>query len=195
MKNLFTKKSFVIAGTVVILGLLFVILHPGGIRKPGLVGGAQQVAIVHLANLPVRLKIPSIAVDAAVENVGVTSGGAMDTPQNSDNVGWFDLNARPGEIGSAVIAGHLDARTGAPAVFANLNKLRPGDKVSITDDQGKIISFVVRESRLYDANADAKDVFSSASGTHLNLITCNGSWDKSKKSYTQRLVVFTDLVN
>lgn len=143
--------------------------------------------------LPVRLKIPSINVDSAIEYVGLTSNGAMDAPKKLNNVAWFNIGPRPGEIGSAVIAGHYGIKDGKASVFDNLYKLRKGDKLYVEDDKGKIISFVVRESRRYDPNADARAVFGSNNGkSHLNLVTCEGVWDKISKSYSKRLVVFTD---
>lgn len=139
-----------------------------------------------------RLKIPGINVNAIVEPVGLTEG-TMEAPKDPSDVAWFNLGSRPGEKGSAVIAGHFDSKNGTAAVFNNLHKLSPGDKLYIEDDKGVIISFVVRESRKYDSNADASDVFSSNDGkAHLNLITCGGVWNKASKSYSQRLVVFAD---
>ncbi|MDP2664469.1 MAG: class F sortase, partial [bacterium] len=74
-----------------------------------------------------------------------------------------------------------------------LYKLRKGDIVYIEDDRGAVISFVVRESQRYDPKADASDVFGSNDGkAHLNLVTCEGIWDEGAKSFSQRLVVFTD---
>lgn len=144
--------------------------------------------------LPVRLKIPSIKVDAVIEQVGLTTDGAMDTPKNQDDVVWYKLGQRPGENGSAVIAGHYGVwDNGRGSVFDNLNKLRQGDKLYIEDDKGVTIAFTVRESRSYDPKADALDVFGSNDGkAHLNLITCEGSWNNVSKSYSRRLVVFTD---
>lgn len=144
--------------------------------------------------LPVRLKIPVINVDASIEAVGLTPGGAMDVPKNPDGVGWFDLGPHPGNIGSAVIAGHYGIwKNGQETVFDNLNKLQSGDKINVLDDQGTSISFVVRESLSFDPNADASSVFVSDDGkSHLNLITCEGTWDAASKSYSKRLVVFAD---
>jgi LPXTG-site transpeptidase (sortase) family protein len=144
--------------------------------------------------LPIRLKIPDLNVDAAIEYVGLTADGAMDTPKAPENVAWYNLGPRPGQTGSAVLAGHLNWKDGKDAVFSNLNKLRPGDKLEVLDDQGKSIVFMVRESRLYKSDAYVPEVFTSENGTHLNLITCTGVWNKSKQSYTERLVVFTDIV-
>jgi LPXTG-site transpeptidase (sortase) family protein len=144
--------------------------------------------------LPVRLKISGINVDAAVESLALTPKGAMDTPKGPDDVAWFSLGTRPGEIGSAVIAGHYGRwKNGQGSVFDNLHELQPGDKIIIEDDKGAVATFVVRESRNYDPSADAAGVFSSDDEkSHLNLITCEGTWSKDSKSYSQRLVVFTD---
>jgi sortase A len=78
-------------------------------------------------------------------------------------------------------------------VFDDLHELRPGDKLSVEDDKGTVISFVVREIRSYDYNANAPEVFNSSDGkSHLNLITCEGVWNQATQNYSQRLVVFTD---
>ncbi len=144
--------------------------------------------------LPVRLKIPSIKVDAAVESVGMTTKGAMDVPKDPDNVGWYSLGVRPGGKGNAVLAGHLDWYKGKTAVFQNLKNLRKGDLLSIETDKGKFLPFVVREIHSYDPNEIVPEVFQKSDGSHLNLVTCGGLWDKQRKIYRERLVIFTDAV-
>jgi LPXTG-site transpeptidase (sortase) family protein len=142
---------------------------------------------------PTRLIIPQIKVDSFIESVGLTPEGAMDTPQKQENVAWFKLGQRPGDLGSAVIAGHYGWKDKKPSVFDNLYKLRIGDKIYVTDDQGNNISFVVRENKRYTASYNAEAVFTSNDGqSHLNLVTCEGSWNETSKSYPTRLVVFTD---
>lgn len=144
--------------------------------------------------LPVRLRIPKINVEATIEFTGLTSEGAMEVPSNAINVGWFKLGPRPGEKGSAVIAGHFDGDNGGAGIFTNLNKLREGDELYIETNKGTSVAFVVRESRTYDPG-HADEVFSRSDGAHLNLITCDGVWDGVKKSYSKRLVVFTDITH
>lgn len=145
------------------------------------------------ASLGFRLKIPKINVDAAIESVGLTPKGAMDVPKDPKNAAWYNLGPRPGETGSAAISGHINWWYGATGVFANLYKLKPGDKITVQDDQGATVSFVVRATRKYNASADATNVFISNDGkAHLNLITCSGVWNKRAQQYSQRLVVFTD---
>ena len=143
---------------------------------------------------PNRLKIPSIGVDADIESVGVTPDGLMGVPVNNIDVGWFNLGPRPGERGSAVIAGHLDGTNGEEAVFSNLNKLKMGDKVYVVDENGNTVSFTVEGNQEYDVGY-ADEIFSRNDGTYFNLITCDGIWDGIKKSYSKRLVVFTTIDN
>lgn len=143
--------------------------------------------------LPVRLIIPSIKVDAAVEYLGIASDGTMDVPKGPADVAWFNLGPYPGENGSAVIAGHSGWKEGKKAVFDNLYKLHKGDKIYIKNKKGIDTIFVVREFRNYDQNADASVVFSSSDGkSHLNFITCEGVWNEKEKGRPNRLVVFTD---
>lgn len=143
--------------------------------------------------LPVRLKIPKIKVDAAIEYVGLTYLGDMDAPKSPANTGWYKDGPRPGEKGRAVIDGHFGYRNSIPAVFDNLHKLQKGDQLYVEDEKGAIITFAVRELRTYGPNDDATVVFLSNDGeAHLNLITCQGVWNKTQKSYSTRLVVFAD---
>lgn len=143
--------------------------------------------------VPVRIMIPSIGINAPIERVGLKPDGSMDVPKDPMNTGWYELGPRPGEIGSSVIDGHVDWWYGAPAVFPNLRNLKAGDSITIQDEFGTTFSFVVRETRTYNATANASDVFASYDGrSHLNLITCAGVWDYNSSQYSNRLVVFAD---
>ena len=147
------------------------------------------------ANLPTRLNIPGINVNAAIEHLGLTPEGAMDAPEGPDTVAWFDLGPRPGEKGSAVIAGHYGRwKNSKTSVFDNLGKLKKGDKVYVEDADGKITAFVVKEARRYKADEIVPDVFNKTDGKYLNLITCSGTWLESQKTYSDRLVIFTEAI-
>ncbi len=141
-----------------------------------------------------RLKIPRIGIDAAVESVGTSPDGAMDVPQNLDDVAWFNLGPRPGAVGSAVIDGHSGWSHGIPAVFDNLYTIQKGDTILVQDQNGITTTFVVRDVKTYDPKANASAVFTSSDGkTHLNLITCTGPWSAIQKTHVSRLVVFSDM--
>lgn len=179
-----------LAGAAVLL-LLFIYLGPQGALSS--FGKEEKVSLPGGVGKPVRLIIPEINVDAAVVYVGLTPQGAMAAPKTQDDVAWYKGGPRPGENGSAVIAGHYGWIKGRPSVFNDVSTLRKGDKIYVEGDKGVTTSFVVRESREYDPEADTGNVFGSTDGkSHLNLITCEGVWDAAKKSYSGRLVVFAD---
>lgn len=155
------------------------------IRDPG---GIPQ-------GLPVRLKVPVIGVDSAIEDALITSDGRMDVPAGSKDVAWFALGPHPGQEGSAVIGGHFGIENGVPFVFYDLDKLKVGDKIYIVDDKDDTLPFVVRSIKLFDRDADATSVFTSEDGlAHLNLITCEGAWNQVNGSYPERRVIFTDAI-
>ncbi len=146
--------------------------------------------------VPIRLEVPSIGVSAIVEQVGITRDRAMGVPSTWDRVAWFKLGFRPGEAGNAVMAGHLDTSSGGPAVFWNLDKLAPGDEVIVHYSNGDRLVFVVQGSAVYDYDASGpsiEQIFGPAQTANLNLITCNGAWDRGRATYTKRLVVFSTL--
>lgn len=142
--------------------------------------------------IPIRLKIPKLKIDAPIKSLGLAADGSMAVTKGPYDVAWYNQWPRPGEKGSAVIAGHYGRwKNGAISVFNKLNTLVKGDKVSIEDDKGAIIYFIVRESKIYKLDADASNVFTSNDGkSHLNLVTC--IQDKVTRKYPNRLVVFTD---
>jgi LPXTG-site transpeptidase (sortase) family protein len=147
--------------------------------------------------LPVRLKIPAIGVDSAIEDALITPDGRMDVPSGTKNVAWFALGPNPGQKGSAVVGGHYGFYQGntGPTVFYKLDQLKVGEKIYIVDDKGDTLAFVVRSIKLFDRNADATTVFTSNDGlAHLNLITCEGVWNRVNDNYPQRRVVFTDAI-
>lgn len=195
------KKIFIVlVGLVSIPGIYL------GTDAGKLFTHAQSVThdplVTHATPIPQRpaapafLHIPKIHVAAAVESVGMDASGRMDVPKNDEDVAWYNLGYRPGENGGAVIDGHLDKVTGAPAVFWNLKELSPGDLIYVTDTTGHQRTFSVVHTTDYPWDQlPIKQVFGSSSVPMLNLITCQGVWDKTKKNYSNRMVVYAQLKN
>jgi len=143
---------------------------------------------------PTHLSIPAINVDSAVEKVGRTKDGNMANPSSMKTTGWYSLGYKPGEVGNAVIDGHLDNALGTRAVFARLEELQNGDSVYVEDSTGAVLHFIVRESRSYEYNDAPLDlIFGSQGKRQLVLVTCDGVWNPQKKTYDKRLVVFAEL--
>ena len=151
---------------------------------------AQHSSAELLSGTPKRLRIPSLHVDVPVEAVGLASNGNMAIPSGAFEAGWFQPGTIPGNPGNAVMAGHLDTVLGTPAVFWKLHELEPGDSVFVDMSTGRTVQFAVSGSLLYDAaNAPLEKIFGRTTGKQLQLITCNGAWLQSERTYEKRLVV------
>ena len=138
--------------------------------------------------LPQRISIPAIGVDAAVEPVSVNDKFEMATPTRPADVGWYSIGSSPGKPGDAVFDGHLDTQTGAPAVFARLSQLKPGDSISVTLPAG-VSTFIVAKVASVPYHAVPTGLFGTDGPARLTLITCSGAWDPNQGVYLQRLVV------
>jgi LPXTG-site transpeptidase (sortase) family protein len=174
--------------------LFSIIVFPISIMRAEVPQSLTHVDLIERPGFPISLRIPKIGVDAPIKLMGVTSEGDMEAPKAPQDTGWYKFGPRPGDIGSAVIAGHFGPwKTGGTSAFDDLHELEAGDRIYIEDEEGAVIIFVVRESRSFGENDDASSVFTSNDGkAHLNLITCEGVWNKARKSYSNRLIVFTD---
>ncbi|MBS2969120.1 class F sortase [Metabacillus sp. KIGAM252] len=144
---------------------------------------------------PETLSIPALGINTKVEKAGLLSDGTMDVPKDDQNTVWYKQGARPGEAGNAVIAGHVDNKTG-PAVFFNLKKLKSGDELSVLDAKKERRTFVVEKVESYPyERAPIQSIFGRTNEPRLNLITCTGTYDKRKETHLERLVVYTKLKN
>jgi sortase A len=143
---------------------------------------------------PVRFQIDRIEVDAEVEHVEQDEQGRMDVPQEWKNVAWYELGPIPGEQGNAVIAGHYDSFSG-PAVFFELGELEEGDIVRVITEDDEALEFEVFEiESVHIDDADSRKIFGETDEFNLNLITCEGIWDRETDMYDHRLIVYTRLI-
>ena len=165
--------------------------------QPWLLSGSLPAVLAQEANaehIPVRLLIPSIGVDTVIESVGKTDAGEVGVPQDSKNAAWYNLGIAPGQPGNAVIAGHLDNKTGR-AVFWRLRELKVDDTITVIDAGGSERTFAVIEVAAYPYNeAPINKIFGFDLEHDLNLITCTGRWNSKTHTYSQRLVVYTRLI-
>jgi len=145
---------------------------------------------------PTHVKIPSIGVDAEIENVGKKEDGSMETPKSFKNIGWYALGSKPGAAGNAVMAGHVNNALTTSGVFEHLSDVKVGDYVTVADSVGKTLIYIVTQTAQYNLDtAPVSDIFSQTGPSQLILITCDGAWDAVAKSYNKRLVVYAKLTN
>ena len=140
--------------------------------------------------VPAVLKIPAIGVSAHIEQVGKKADGSMGTPQNFDDVSWYELGGKPGDVGNAVFAGHVNNALTKAGVFEHLDQVKVGDYVVVEDSQGRAVAYKVKSVTDYAADTDPSgDLFASTGPSQLVIITCDGNWVPANKSFDKRLVV------
>jgi Sortase domain len=173
--------------------------HAAAPVQPAREAGADPVLLprstapkrrAHRAALPVRLEIPAIGVRAPLVRLGLDASGALEVPSDFGTAGWWSGGARPGEPGPAVIAAHVDSRTG-PALFFRLGELRRGDLATIVRADGSRARFAVERSARYPkARFPTALVYGRTRRPALRLITCSGAFDRASGHYRDNTVVF-----
>jgi len=192
------------SGAAVALGLLLATAGCGGTSAsrtatsplPGWSAVPNQVASISPQPAvgthadPVRVSIPSIGVQSTLERLGTDAHGQLVPPANPDQAGWYAGGVRPGDPGPAVIAGHVDSRTG-PAVFTELGRLKRGAAVVVTDARGGVVRFTVDDVRSYPKTRfPTAEVYGPTPDPQLRLITCGGDFDRASGHYVKNVIVF-----
>ncbi len=161
---------------------------PGPTRAPGLALPASP---------PTRLVIRSIGVNAPFTPLSMNAAGVLQPPPdtNSNLAGWYQAGVTPGQLGNAIVAGHVDTRTG-PAVFFLLPFLRKGDPVDITRADGTVATFKVDSVQTFSKGAFPDQlVYGDTPDAQMRLITCGGAYDHKKQDYESNVVVFAHLAS
>jgi hypothetical protein len=142
---------------------------------------------------PTRVRVPALGVDSALARLGTDAAGALTPPADFAQAGWFTGGPVPGAVGPAVIVGHVDSWRG-PAVFFRLAQLREGDDVLVTRADGTTLRFAVTRVARYAKSAfPTAEVYGPTGDRELRLITCGGSFDRTRRSYLDDVVVFARL--
>ncbi|WP_207456209.1 class F sortase [Herbiconiux sp. SYSU D00978] len=195
------------SAAALLMGLL---LAPPGAQQPeDRVVAAPAVAAISTAaagrlqdprpaasapSAPVRVEIPAVGVASDLDELGLGQDGRLQAPARFEAAGWYSGGVMPGQVGPAIVAGHVDSAT-APAVFARLGELSSGDVIEVTTEAGERLEFEVYESsRSAKADFPTDDVYGATAAPELRLITCDGAFDAASGHYTDNLVVFARLV-
>ena len=161
----------------------------GSADVPGVTCAFGDCATPDYAGAPTRVRIPAIGVDSTLEMLGLDAHRQLEPPKDFGRAGWYSGGVAPGDPGPAIIAGHVDSRTG-PAVFFDLHALRTGDLVEV-DRGGQTVTFQVTRTEQYPKNAfPSERVYAPTPGAELRLITCGGSFDRNRGSYRDNIVVY-----
>jgi len=168
------------------LVLAFMITVAGAVPGPSAVATAGQLpqrAHVEAATQQLgitigRLEIPAIGLDEPIRegvHLSVIDRG----------VAHWAGTAEAGGSGNMVLAGHRTTKT---APFRDLDRLRPGDSISVTGFDGRSAEYVVRETVIVTPSdiwiVEQTDV------PMVTLFACH-----PKRSARQRIVVRAELVD
>ena len=169
----------------------------GSGSAPGTSAPEADSAAAPPAPLPASVSIPAIGVRSELITLGLNADGTLAVPEpgpDYDKAAWFDGSPRPGDIGPAVIEGHVDSAANGPSVFYRLGALAVGDRVDVTRDDATVVTFVVDEVRVVPKDGfPTFDVYGNTDGPELRLITCGGPFDSAAGSYEDNVVVFASL--
>lgn len=143
---------------------------------------------------PVRLRIPALGVDAPTIELGLRADRTLEVPVDADDTGWWTGGPAPGEMGPAVLVGHVDSRRG-PGVFVDLKRAPRGTVVLVDREDGSTAHFVVeRRGQFAKDDFPTEAVYGSTSSPRLRLITCGGEFDRGARSYTDNVVLDLALI-
>jgi LPXTG-site transpeptidase (sortase) family protein len=140
---------------------------------------------------PVQIRIPTLGISRSIislPRVPAAQLGVWDWDTSvlfrqgrSDLVGHWSGSVRPGEKGNMILVGH-NYGYGFSGVFVHLGSLRPGDKVTVVNQDGESFVYRVRsvdrvEWRLQNFGELTQHLrFLSPGGPEqLTLVSCGGA--------------------
>lgn len=147
------------------------------------------------ASVPVRVDIPRVGIHTRLLRLGLAPDGSVAVPplSRAELAAWYDKGPSPGELGPAVLVGHVDTKKG-PAVFFSLGRLRPGDSVDVTRADGTVATFTVDSvERVPKKHFPTARVYGDLRYAGLRLITCGGDFDGHH--YVDNTIVFAHLAS
>ena len=127
-------------------------------------------------------------------NLGLNTDGSLQVPPSGFPAGWYTGAPTPGELGPAIIVGHIDW-AGHPGVFYRLRDLKPGAQVNVTRANGTVAVFRVSSVQEFSKDAFPTTlVYGNTAYAGLRLITCGGAFDAKLHSYEDDIIAFAELV-
>ncbi len=156
---------------------------------------AAVVPLATVRSTPVELSIPAISLSVSLSTLGLNADGTVQVPTDIQQPGWYRLGPTPGQLGSAVILGHVDSYQG-PAVFFQLRTLVAGDQIDVGLADGVTAVFQVTSVAMYSKLAfPDQQVYGSHRYSALQLVTCGGVFDSQTGHYLSNIVVYSSLVD
>jgi sortase (surface protein transpeptidase) len=148
------------------------------------------------AAAPTHVDIPAIGVSSDLLQLGQNPDGTVQVPPLAEDsrAGWYRYSPTPGQLGPAVLLGHVDSAEYGPGVFFRLGGLHPGDTVRVARADHTAATFRVTAVASYlKDDFPTLQVYGNTADAELRLITCGGDFDRSARSYLNNIVVYAVL--
>jgi LPXTG-site transpeptidase (sortase) family protein len=146
-------------------------------------------------SVPIAVRIPAIGLSVWLTQLGLNADGTVEVPTSVKVPGWFSPGPSPGQVGSAVILGHVDSYQG-PGVFFQLRTLQPGDQITVNLADGVVATFQVKSVVMYQKTQfPDQQVYGSSGSSELQLVTCGGTFDSQTGHYLSNIVVYSSFVS
>jgi Sortase domain len=146
-------------------------------------------------SVPIAVRIPAIGLSVWLTQLGLNANGTVEVPTSVKVPGWFSPGPSPGQVGSAVILGHVDSYQG-PGVFFQLRTLQPGNQITVNLADGVVATFKVTSVVMYQKTQfPDQQVYGSSGSSELQLVTCGGTFDSQTGHYLSNIVVYSSFVS
>lgn len=168
---------------------------PAGAPSSGVASGAGAFSLGY--SPPVHVSIERLGISSDLMSVGLNPDNTVEVPPAEPDAlaGWYRHAASPGEIGPAVILGHVDSVRG-PGVFYPLGATLPGDRVTVRRADGSAAIFTVDRVASFPRDAfPTSEVYGPIGHAGLRLVTCGGEYDRAAGGYQDNVVVFASLTS
>src|SRR5690606_33801643 len=139
---------------------------------------------------PELIEIPALGVSSDLIPLWLEPTGELQAPPIDQpmQAGWYAGGVKPGEVGPAVIAAHVNAH-GRPGRFKDLHTLAEGEMVFVDD-----LTFIVDKVEKYPKDQfPTLKVYGNTKGPELRLITCGGDFDPATGHYEDNIVVYASV--
>lgn len=146
---------------------------------------------------PVSVRLPSIDVSSPIHGLGLDAQGKLKVPSGDryDEVAWYEGSPTPGDVGPAVLEGHVTGSGHDPSVFFELGDVRAGDEVEVDRADGTTATFEVTDVKKSPKDDFPRiDVYGATKGPELRIITCGGTYDEDARRHLENVIVFAELV-
>lgn len=169
--------------------------RPPAATTPGATAASPAPPAPAPGQLPERLVLAAVGIDAPLLATSVGSDGALVPPDDPAELGWW-RGVRPGAgAGSVLITGHVDAKHYGQGPLASLVELAAGDRATVTGADGASTTYALRGVQTFAKDAlPADELFGHDGPERLVLVTCGGTFDPERGGWDSNIVAVLDPV-